>query len=147
MRCSHRLLLCVPFHQINTIAAICQSAIQGHTVILDQTEDIHESFYDLFNLRFRWIDDSMGTTQFYTNVASGAHIKPCRVHEGFQCLVLLKETEIPDTPSPFLNRFEKFRITHNSILAAALNKLPEGFRAIVGTCIEKVRCNVFVICP
>ncbi len=131
--------------QINTIAAICQSAIQGHTVILDQTEGIHESFYDLFNLRFRWINDPGGATQFYTNVASGAHIKPCRVHHNFQCLVLLKEFEIPDTPSPLLNRFEKFRITHNSILAAALDLLPPGFKAVLDACIVKV-CLVLSAC-
>lgn len=105
---------------------------------MDQTEDIHESFYDLFNLRFRWIEDSHGATQFYTNVASGAHIKPCRVHQNFQCLILLKEADVPDTPSPFLNRFEKFRITHEGILAAALDQLPQGFKAVVKTSIEKV---------
>ena len=37
------------FFQIDTIAGIRHSAIQGHSIVMLQTDDIHESFYDLFN--------------------------------------------------------------------------------------------------
>ena len=107
-------------------------------MILSQTEEIHESFYDLFNLRFRWIDDPNGSTRYYANVAVGAHLKPCQVHQDFQCIVLLKESEISSTPLPFLNRFEKYHITHNNVLAAALKRLPCGFRKVIEEVIEKV---------
>ncbi len=55
--CSSIVFTIFSVHQINTIAAIRHSAIQGHTVVMSQTDDIHESFYDLFNQRFRRIDD------------------------------------------------------------------------------------------
>ena len=37
------------FLQVNTIAQIRHSVAEGHTVLLSQTDEIHESFYDLFN--------------------------------------------------------------------------------------------------
>ena len=97
-----------------------------------QTDDIHESFYDLFNRRFKRIDipvpddqpnpephdsklgdskpndqphnlklklqqhDSKpddqidkSSTRLYANIAIGAHLKPCRVHPNFKCIVAL----------------------------------------------------------
>ena len=87
-----RMFVCSDFpgdgqlQKINTIAAIRHSAIEGHTAVLSQTDDIHESFYDLFNQRFRRIDDPEHGARYYTNIAIGAHLKPSRVHPNFQCV-------------------------------------------------------------
>ena len=97
---------------------------EGHTVVMAQTDDIHESFYDLFNQHFRKIIDSTHGTRYYTNIAIGAHSKPCRVHPNFQCIVVVKQSEVLSMPPPFLNRFEKFRLTHHSILDAVLQEMP-----------------------
>ena len=92
-----------------------------------QTDEIHESFYDLFNQHFRKI--KVGTqeeekkTHFFANVAIGSHSKPCRVNHNFQCLVVIKESELALTPAPFLNRFEKYRLSTACFLEASLNKL------------------------
>ena len=73
-----RMFVCSDFpgdgqlQKINTIAAIRHSAIEGHTVVMSQTDDIHESFYDLFNQRFRRIDDPDHGPRYYTNIAIGA---------------------------------------------------------------------------
>ena len=83
-RSSTHLFMCSDFprdgevQKINTIAAIRHSVMEGHTVIMTQTDDIHESFYDLFNQRFRRIDNPEGA-RYYTNIAIGAHHKPCRL--------------------------------------------------------------------
>ena len=104
-----RLYVCSDFpgdgeiQKINTIAAITYSIIKGHTVVMSQTDDIHESFYDLFNQRFRRIDDPSEGPRYYTNIAIGAHLKPSRVHPNFQCVVVVKKSEIDNTPAPFLN--------------------------------------------
>lgn len=128
--------------KINTIAAIRHSAIEGHTVVMSQTDDIHESFYDLFNQRFRRIDDPKHGPKYFTNIAIGAHLKPCRVHPNFQCVVVLKKSEVDNTPSPFLNRFEKFIICHGDLLDAMLQKLPKRMTTLVQAAKEKVS-NLF----
>ena len=117
--------------QINTIAAIRHSAIEGHTVLMTQTDDIHECFYDLFNQHFRKIEDPKGGIRYYTNIAIGAHMKPSRVDPNFQCVVVVKKSEVKNTPAPFLNRFEKYCITHHSLLETALSHLPPCIRIIV----------------
>ena len=150
-------LICFVF-QIDTIAGIIHSAIQGHSIVMIQTDDIHESFYDLFNRRFKRIDipiphdqpnpdphDSKpddqidkSSTRLYANIAIGAHLKPCRVHPNFKCIVVLKKSELEQTPAPFLNRFEKYCITHEDIYECVLKRLPTGLRSVVEAAYEKV---------
>ena len=89
-----------------------------------QTDEIHESFYDLFNQRFRSIKNPEGHSCYFTNIAIGAHSKPCRVHPNFQCVVVIKESEVENTPEPFLNRFEKYRLSYHSLLATMFQTLP-----------------------
>ena len=126
------------FSQIDTIAGIRHSAIQGHIIIMLQTDDIHESFYDLFNRRFQRIDDPNSGTRLYANIAIGAHLKPCRVHPKFQCIVAIKNSELDQAPAPFLNRFEKYYITHKDILEFVLRSLPPGIVSAVKAAINKV---------
>ena len=128
----------IPSLQVNTIAAIRHSVIEGHTVVMTQTDDIHESFYELFNQRFRKIDVPQKGTRYYTNIAIGAHTKPSRINPNFQCVVVIKKSEVKNTPAPFLNRFEKYCITHHSLLEEALFHLPPCIRIIVKAAMEKV---------
>ena len=138
-----RIFVCSDFpgdgqlQKINTIAAIRHSAIVGHTAVLSQTDDIHASFYDLFNQRFRRIVDHDGT-RYFANVAIGAHMKPSRVHSNFQCVVVMKRSEVDSTPAPFLNRFEKYLITHESLLETFLQSLPPCMAIIVQAARDKV---------
>ena len=103
-----------------------------------QTDDIHESFYDLFNQRFRRIDDPQKGTRYYTNIAIGAHIKPSRVDPNFQCVVVIKKSEVKNTPAAFLNRFEKYCIAHHDLLEMVLSHLPPCIKMIVEAAMEKV---------
>lgn len=125
--------------QVNTIAAIRHSATEGHTVVMCQTDSIHESFYDLFNRRFHRIDANTGP-RYYANVAIGAHIKPCRVHPNFECVVVVKlsDLERKNIPAPFLNRFEKYLLSHELILEAALGNLPPALSIVLRTVLLKV---------
>ena len=98
---------------------------------MSQTDELHESFYDLFNQRFRRIDDPKTGPRFYANIAIGAHHKPCRVHPSFQCVVVVKASEVNDIPHPFLNRFEKYSLTHKTLLEAVLKKQPSYLRSVI----------------
>ena len=141
-----RMFVCSDFpgdgqlQKINTIAAIRHSAIEGHTVVMSQTDDINESFYDLFNQRFRRIDDPDHGPRYYTNISIGAHLKPSRVHPNFQCVVVVKKSEVEkkSIPDAFLNRFEKYLISHGSLLEMMLQKLPPCLSLIISAAKEKV---------
>lgn len=109
---------------------------------MSQTDDIHESFYDLFNQRFRRIDDPQQGPRYYTNIAIGAHLRPCRVHPNFQCVVVVKKSEVRHTPAPFLNRFEKYCITHSTLLDTALTPLPPCLKKVILAAKEKVHTHV-----
>ena len=139
-----RVFVCSDFpgdgqlQKINTTAAIRHSAMEGHTVVMSQTDDIHESFYDLFNQRFRRIDDPKNGPRYYANIAIGAHSKPSLVHPNFQCVVIVKKSEIKHTPARFLNRFEKYLISHSSLLDATLQQLPPCMAILIQVAKEKV---------
>ena len=141
-----RIFMCSTFPEdgevqnVNTIAAIRHSAFKGHTVVMSQTDDIHESFYDLFNQRFRRINDlelKQGA-RYYTNIAIGSHTKPCRVDPNFQCVVVMKKSEVMMTPAPFLNRFEKYLISHKSLLESMLQHFPPYMVTIIQAAKDKV---------
>ena len=105
---------------------------------MNQTEDIHECFYDLFNLRFRGIKDSNEQCSYFANVAIGGHIKPIRVNPDFQCVIVLKQSKLADTPPPFLNRFEKYKLSHETLFTSILKNYPLGVRRVIDQAIEKV---------
>ena len=111
---------------------------------MSQTDAIHESFYDLFNRRFHCINASDGP-RFYSNIAIGAHIKPCRIHPDFQCVVVVKMSELKNIPPPFLNRFEKYYLSHKLLLDTALDHLPPFMARVICITKEKVRMSVCVV--
>ena len=124
--------------QVHTIAQIRHSVAAGHTILMCQTDEIHESFYDLFNQRFRSIEDPQSGTRHYTNIAIGAHSRPCRVDPHFQCVVVIKESELKDTPAPFLNRFEKYYLTHRTLLDNVFENMPPCLRILLQLAYSKV---------
>ena len=128
--------------KINTIAAIRHSAIEGHTIVMSQTDDIYECFYDLFNQHFRRINDPIQGPRYYTNIAIGEHLKPSRIHPNFQCVVVMKKSKIVHTPARFLNRFEKYLITYSSLLETVFSHMPPCLAIVVKAAIEKVKINI-----
>lgn len=120
------------------ISRIRHSALKGHTIVMCQTDRIHECFYDLFNQRFRIIPVVDGKTQYFSNIALGAFTKLSRVDPQFQCIIVIKKSEVKNTPAPFLNRFEKYDITHESLLTIVRNDLPPCLGTVIGTVYAKV---------
>jgi len=105
-------LSCMPegevLEQSRLVSGVKYAAQQGLTIVLSQTEQVHESFYDLFNQNFRSFKNRDGQISHYANIAIGGISRRSLVHQSFQCIVHIKQSSIEDVPAPFLNRFEKF---------------------------------------
>ena len=104
-----------------------------------QTDDIHESFYDLFNQRFRTLKDPTHGIRFFANMAIGAHSKPCVVNPNFQCVVVIRQSELKHTPAPFLNRFEKYFLSHKSLYRTVVESLPLRLQVVMSAAYDKVQ--------
>ena len=86
----------------------------------------------MFNQYFKIIEDpEKGATKFYANIAIGSNLKQCQVHRDFQCVVVIKRSELPTTPGAFLNRFEKYSLSHNDFLDARLSEIPQNLKAVL----------------
>ena len=123
---------------MNTIASLRYLAAHGSTVVLLNCEDVQESFYDLFNQNFSSIDQSDGKKLYYANIALGAQMKMCFVDPKFQCIVVLKQNHVEQTPGPYLNRFEKYCFTHKSILDDMMQSIPKQIVSLVNEVKENV---------
>lgn len=111
-----------------------------------QTDEIHESFYELFNQRFRVLDDPLKKLRYFTNISIGAHTKPCKVNPKFQCLVVIKKSELHQTPPAFLNRFEKFSLSHSSIFSSITNfSMRPNIKVLVKCLLKKVNTAIIMI--
>ena len=119
--------------KVHVISSIRHAAFEGCTVILSQTDDINESFYDLFNQRFRKIGD-----RCYENIAIGSHSKPCRVNPSFRCIVHVRQSELQNIPPPFLNRFEKYLVSIEDWLEDSIASLPP----VLGKAVQFARDKV-----
>lgn len=108
-------------------------------------EDIEESFYDLFNQNFSTFDQGKENIRYYANIALGAQMKWCFVDPNFQCIVVIKQKLVDATPGPYLNRFEKFCITHKSILNDHIHSLPKRLAVLLYEVLEKVHFILYYL--
>jgi len=61
----------VDLERLRLISGVKFAALQGSFAVLSQTEPINESFYDLFNQRFREVTGRDGKKTLYANIACG----------------------------------------------------------------------------
>jgi len=113
----------VDLERLRLISGVKFAALQGNFAVLSQTEPINESFYDLFNQRFREVMGRDGKTTLYANIAVGGISRRSLVRHDFLCVVHSRESNLGDLPAPFLNRFEKYRLTLEDVLAAGWLRL------------------------
>ena len=106
-------------------------------MILSQVDDIQESFYDLFNQRFRCVYIKK-ENRYYANISCGSHSRLSRIHPNFCCSVILRESDLTHTPGPFLNRFEKYYMSYDVLLDHSLQNLPGTLRSIMKAVYKEV---------
>lgn len=115
----------VVLEELKVVAGVKYAALQGSTAVLSQTESINESFYDLFNLRFQAVSRREGGVGLYANIAVGGMSRRSLIHPDFECVVHVNESELEHMPAPFLNRFEKYRLTIDDVLQSGWESLGE----------------------
>jgi hypothetical protein len=115
----------VALEELRLISGVKFAALQGKTAVLSQTESINESFYDLFNQHFQSVTGRDGSVDLYTNIAVEGVSRRSLVRPEFECVVHVNELDLPLMPAPFLNRFEKFRLTIKDVLYSGWEGLGE----------------------
>jgi len=110
--------------QSRLISGVKYAALQGSTIVLSQTESVNESFYDLFNQNFRSLKNRDGKISLFANIAVGGISRRSLVQPSFQCIVHVRTSEIDDVPAPFLNRFEKFRLSVSDVFDSGWGRMP-----------------------
>ena len=103
----------------------------GHTVVLNQTDAINDSFYDVFSRRFEYIDKGGTPRRYYANIVVGSHIRLCQVHPSFECILVVKKSELDKLPTAFLGLFDKYHLSHSSILEAVRLPLPDHMKQAI----------------
>ena len=121
--------------RLTLVSGVKFAAAQGSKVVLSQTDSVNESFYDLFNQHFRRIRNRDGNEQLYANIAVGGISRRSPVSSTFQCVLHVNAAELPLLPAPFLNRFEKFRLSPETVLSSKLEVEEPSFmkRILVGS--------------
>ena len=111
------------FEQIRLVSGVKFAAMQGNFALLSQTEAVNESFYDLFNQRFHELTKQDGSVTMFANIAVGGVSRRSLVLPTFECVVHVRESNLLEIPSPFLNRFEKYRLTLTDVLYTSWSKV------------------------
>ena len=123
------------------ISRIKTAVETGKTILLVNSHSIITAFFDLVNKHYMPVGtrskvlsqsavsspdsaESEEVTQevYYANISMGSFSRPCVVHPNTKIIVHIPVSQMPFTPLPFLNRFDKFRIS----VIDALNETLEG---------------------
>ena len=126
--------------RINLVSGVKYAAMKGTKIVLSQTDSLNESFYDLFNQNFRQVTSKNGEERLFANIAIGGVSRRSHISPSFHCVVQVRHADLCALPAPFLNRFEKFRL---SVISALHHKMKScGFRKTINQCIENVKSFV-----
>ena len=97
----------------------------GKFIIFKNLDVIYSAFYDLFNLHFHYLNDNPNK-RFVRLIIGMVNIPRLFVHKNFRCAILVNEDDIFNQPIPFLNRFEKYLFSFNSLLNSEEQKICEN---------------------
>ena len=124
---------------MHTVSSLCYSAARGETVLLIDSEDIQECFYNLFNQQFTSISNGDGKKIYFTTVSIGSNMRLCEVSPNFQCVVVVKQQALKNTQPAFLNRFEKYSISYLSIANDIFSSFPMKLQLAIENVTREVR--------
>ena len=98
---------------------------KGETVVMQDSEYIYGSLYDLFNKTFL----INGVDQKVCRIALGSVLNTtCPVNEKFRCIILVHEQLLKYYDPPFLNRFEKYCLSFESIMNKKAAEIVENIK-------------------
>ncbi|XP_065188617.1 uncharacterized protein LOC135819352 [Sycon ciliatum] len=128
-------------HSAEILARIRRFLEMDCTIVLVETRRVHGSLYELLNQTFRVIHND-GGRHIYADIAVGATTYLCRVNPHFQCVVILKHTEMEVSSTPFLSRFSKFVLRPMDAMKYALNKVDPSELSTIA--VIRDRCKGFM---
>jgi hypothetical protein len=144
--CSNFSLDQTDSYERDLVNRVILSVERGDTIVLLNTERIDENFYDLFNQFYTSIttyDGNRSQERYLASISiGGSFTRRIAVHPKFQCLVIRSSATLQNLPSPFLNRFEKYRLNLSSFFLNFLNKLPMELRKQLTLVLKK--CEEFI---
>lgn len=131
----------VAIERLRLVSGVKFAAMQGSFAVLSQTEPVNESFYDLFNQRFREINGRDGKLTLYANIAVGGISRRSLVDPNFECVVHIRHSNMHQIPAPFLNRFEKYRLKLTDVLFASWSRYGK-LSSVVANALDQLRAIV-----
>ena len=100
-------------YSFRTLSDIILYMEKGWTIIMQDMDHIYSSLYDLFNQYFI----ITGGNKKNCRIALGSVINPmCFVHDEFHCIIMVQEEFLSRWVQPFLNRFEKYFLSFETII-------------------------------
>ncbi|RUS21204.1 hypothetical protein BC937DRAFT_93350 [Endogone sp. FLAS-F59071] len=106
-----------PAYAYGVLNTILLCVEEGRPVILKDLQIIYGSLYDLWNQNYT----SVGSGEYekkFCRVALGEYANSmCPVHPDFRCIIIMDSDAVAEAEPPLLNRFEKQRISWDSLLS------------------------------
>lgn len=91
---------------------------------------------------------AQGGVRYFANLGIGTHSRNCFVHPDFRVVVIVARSELPNVPRPFMNRFERYVVSPQHLLDAALLRCSDGVREDVRAVrfAAEVHHSCFAVC-
>ena len=99
------------------LAQIKKCIEEGETLLLVNSAPLQSALYDVINRHYAVSVRDDGRTDAFANIPLGSFSSLVRVHESFRLIVHVPISQLPKTPLPFLNRFEKYTLSVRDALA------------------------------
>ena len=104
----------------------------GDVIIMNNLESIYPSLYDLFNQNFTYISGKK-----FARIALGyAHDMSVEVNDNCRIVILIDQEQIKNEDPPFLNRFEKHKLSFKDLLTKEQNKLSKDLLKMIKSLIQ-----------
>ncbi|EFA81451.1 hypothetical protein PPL_05439 [Heterostelium album PN500] len=107
---------------VKVVSQIKNHMSTGKNVVLVNSQSIDACFYEVFNKYFTIISDE---THFLANVSFGNHSNHTQVHPDFKVIIHVPISRLDQTQLPWLNRFEKYRLSIDNLMNSKLQNRPD----------------------
>ena len=108
----------------STLISKMKTAIQkGKILVLLNGARVMSAFYDVLNKHY-----TKQKENYFANICIGSFSRPAIVHRDTKVIIIVSESELPSTPLPLLNRFDKFTISVEDVLEEEIHKIQEQER-------------------
>jgi hypothetical protein len=116
------------------LAQVKKCIEEGETLLLVNSAPLQSALYDVINRHYAVSVREDGRIDAFANIPLGSFSSLVRVHESFRLVVHVPLSQLPKTPLPFLNRFEKYTLSVRDalvqrVLEVSLNP-PHSLRSI-----------------